>query len=336
MKIIRIFSIALLGCMVISFFAGDAVSQQRRKKNRRGRTSRSVQIPTELNFPVGPNLSPDVLPRGETFIIQTEHGDVTVRNFFRGREADVTSDGIELVCRDLSSNCDYHIYFNWNWKSFAIMLLKAPVQKTRVQAEQAFLEQLNISQEDACKLNVHLNVARGVDPRTDGGEDYGLSFCSNGLPFPNTSITNQRSTGSPRVTPVQRSMVGNISNRNPSFYGCGCYFRFPHISQNSQQYIFYSPIEENSSEREAWMNIDGADIKLRLVASTEPRGRLRIGSRLTRTYIAGDLTVNALYIATRVCMPNGEPCESADFAATFTIKKGGRTQIVRAVGGCGC
>ncbi len=64
------------------------------------------------------------------------------------------------------------------------MLMKAPVQKTRVQAEQALLEQLNISREDACKLTVHLNVLNGIDRRYDGGEDYGLSFCPNGIPFP--------------------------------------------------------------------------------------------------------------------------------------------------------
>ncbi|MDQ2921070.1 MAG: hypothetical protein M3R52_05605 [Acidobacteriota bacterium] len=49
---------------------------------------------------MSPKISEDVLPKGDTFIIRTESGDVTVKNFFKGRERDVTSDGIELVCTD--------------------------------------------------------------------------------------------------------------------------------------------------------------------------------------------------------------------------------------------
>lgn len=187
MKSVKIFSMTLAVCIVISFFALDAVCQQKRKKTRKSRASKSVEMPIEVNFPVSPKISEDVLPKGDTFIIQTTSGDVTVRNFFKDRGKDVTSTGIELLAGQVQIGSsyllsDYSIYFDWNWKYFAITVQKQPIQKIREQAEQALLEQLDISREDACKLTVHLNVLRGVG-KFDGGQDYGLSFCPNGIRY---------------------------------------------------------------------------------------------------------------------------------------------------------
>jgi hypothetical protein len=182
MKIVKLLSIGLAICIAITYCSEDGVCQQKKKKAQKSQPPKS-SMPTELKSPISPKISEALLPKGDTFIIETENGDVAVRNFFKGREKDATVSGIELVCIDGDGRCDYSIYFNWNWKSFAIMLQKAPVPEVREQAEQSFLQQLNISREDACRLNVHLNVLNGIDEKYDGGEDYGLSFCPNGIPF---------------------------------------------------------------------------------------------------------------------------------------------------------
>jgi hypothetical protein len=131
----------------------------------------------------------------------------------------------------------------------------------------------------------------------------------------------------------KRSLVANLKNKAVAD-GCGCYFQFPGTPRNAERYLFFSSIEDD--EKTAWMNVAGRDVKLTLVKKTDPKGRIRVGSRLTRTYVAGDLSAEVTYIATRVCPRNDESCEVTDYSATFVVKKGGRLQAVKAVGGCGC
>lgn len=84
------------------------------------------------------------------------------------------------------------------------------------------------------------------------------------------------------------------------------------------------------------MNIEGRDVKLTLARKMDPRGRERVGSRSTRRYLADDISVEATYIATKVCKRDDESCESTYYSATLVVKKGARVQVVKAVGGCGC
>lgn len=74
------------------------------------------------------------------------------------------------------------VYFSKD-QSFLITILAQPVQQNRDAAEQALLKQLQISQADACKLTVALTVPADVDQAL-AGNDYGLSFCPAGKPFP--------------------------------------------------------------------------------------------------------------------------------------------------------
>jgi hypothetical protein len=206
----RRLSLAVATSMVFSL-VGVGVAQKRTSKPRKRGTT--VDIPTELNFPVGPKISEDVLPKGDTFVIQTENGNVSVRNFFKGREKEVTSTGLELLPHEVGSSyvlSDYAIYFDWSWKYFAISIQKQPIQKIREQAEQALLEQLNISREDACKLDVRLNILRGVG-KFDGGQDYGLSFCPTGISFQISSLPDVSTARS-----TQRRQ--NLLPRGPAVY----------------------------------------------------------------------------------------------------------------------
>jgi len=135
------------------------------------------------------------------------------------------------------------------------------------------------------------------------------------------------------VSAQQKRLVGNLNN-NDRADGCGCYASFNKANDNARRFIFFSSDEDNDND--AWMNISGRDTKLRLVKETNPKGKLKRGSRFTDRYSAGDITIDVVRIVTRVCPPRDEGCEVTDFATTFTVKKGNRTQVVQAVGSCGC
>jgi hypothetical protein len=131
----------------------------------------------------------------------------------------------------------------------------------------------------------------------------------------------------------QKSLVGNIKNSS-SVDGCGCYSSFTKADSNASRHIFFASGEGNGEE--ALMNINGRDVKLPLVSETNPKGKVKLGSRYTSRYQSGDTTVDVVKIVTWLCPPNDESCEVARFRVTLTIKKGNRSQVVQAVGECGC
>lgn len=132
-------------------------------------------------------------------------------------------------------------------------------------------------------------------------------------------------------------LVGILKN-NAVADGCGCYFKFRGTPENAERYIFFSSIE-NDGNQTAWMNIDGQDVKLKLEKKSGRWGTEqdeRVGSRSTVKYVGTDVIVNGTYITTRICARNDEDCESTDYNVTFVVKKGARSQVVKAKGGCGC
>lgn len=119
--------------------------------------------------------------------------------------------------------------------------------------------------------------------------------------------------------------------------GCGCYFQLPAESKSRTKYVFFSKINGGGdNEKVAWMNIDGRDIKLKLVDSSRDSTRREIGMRLYRKYKAENIDVQADYIVTRVCPPSNPACEETLYKATFTVNSGARRQILKAKGSCGC
>jgi len=135
-------------------------------------------------------------------------------------------------------------------------------------------------------------------------------------------------------TASKRGLVANLKNTVAE--GCGCYFRFRGTARNAERYIFFSSIEED--QKTAWMNIGGSDVKLTLEKEEGLKGKEqeRVGSRSTARLAAGDITVSATYIVRRVCKANDENCESTDYDATFVVKKGAKSRVVKAAGSCGC
>ncbi len=78
----------------------------------------------------------------------------------------------------------YSIIYYPNEQTFSITINAQPVQAARDAAEAALLQKLGISQTQACSLTVSTYVPFDVDQNL-AGQDYGLSFCSNGKAFGN-------------------------------------------------------------------------------------------------------------------------------------------------------
>ena len=133
---------------------------------------------------------------------------------------------------------------------------------------------------------------------------------------------------SARITDTK--LIGYVSGVEVA--GSGCDFQLAGESRSSRRYIFF----EDDSDGVPYMNIDGRNVRLKLVSSTEPYRRAeRKGDRFVRSYASGDVRVRMAIVVTSVCAPTDEGCEFTGYKATITISKGNRKQTVNAVGGCG-
>jgi hypothetical protein len=109
---------------------------------------------------------------GSIFSIPTPQGAVTIKNFYQSATL-VTASGSEVL---VTRTPGYDISYYQPDNSFVISISQKPVMATRAQAEAAFLQQLGISQADACKLKVMVSVPVSVDEQY-AGTNLGLSFC---------------------------------------------------------------------------------------------------------------------------------------------------------------
>jgi hypothetical protein len=114
----------------------------------------------------------------DKFTIKTSQGNVDVQNIYKNSAEDLSQSGVAF--RD---NDEYYIAYYPEDQGFIIAIEDSNIQKARTDAEKDFLDTLGITQDQACKLKVSLTVPMSVNARAAGG-NYGLSFCSNGIPFP--------------------------------------------------------------------------------------------------------------------------------------------------------
>ncbi|MGD1003729.1 MAG: hypothetical protein ABR884_04125 [Minisyncoccia bacterium] len=112
------------------------------------------------------------IPTSTTITLGTSQGSVTVKNFYQS--ADYITQDQQTVA--VSQTTDYVIAYNVSDSSFAIALLSTPLEAARQAAESAFLTQLGISQQDACKLTVYEGVPASVSDQYIG-QNFSLSFC---------------------------------------------------------------------------------------------------------------------------------------------------------------
>ena len=109
-----------------------------------------------------------------TKIIQTSQGPINVQDYTQ-HPVQVTNDAIVI-----EQTNDYQILNFKADNSFLITLLAEPIGQSRTTAENAFLKDLNITQTQACELNVSVKTTEAVDP-VYSGHELGMSFCPNSV-----------------------------------------------------------------------------------------------------------------------------------------------------------
>lgn len=114
--------------------------------------------------------------------------------------------------------------------------------------------------------------------------------------------------------------------------GCGCSLQSnSDYEKRRQQFLFLS-----DSGDIVQMNIDGEDIRLKLVKGMKGKGKPRVGNHHSETYIAGQTTVTIDWTVSEVCDPQDESCEVTFYTAVITVNRGGQIEKVKARGMCGC
>lgn len=113
--------------------------------------------------------------------VTTDNIQIRMKNFIDQPVRIVEGSGVYLAETD-----QYGIFYDSNKKQFQISILDQPIEDIRVLAEQQFIKILDITNIDACKLDVSLTGHVSVDDRFGNNPNFGLSFCLNGLRFPDS------------------------------------------------------------------------------------------------------------------------------------------------------
>jgi hypothetical protein len=117
---------------------------------------------------------------------------------------------------------------------------------------------------------------------------------------------------------------------------CNCTLYLPERRRGVDEVEVRMVFTEADLKGQAQMNIDGADVMLRLVRRARVSGTLRVGQRFVEEYEGEGVRVRVVSTITEVCPRNEPTCETLSKSAVITVTKGGRTATVRASGGCGC
>jgi hypothetical protein len=124
--------------------------------------------------------------------------------------------------------------------------------------------------------------------------------------------------------------IGILKNTD-DFDGAGCsLWNIKDRRYMSGKYVFISDYDEH-----ARMNINGRDVKLKLVNSQELKAGFKVGDHSFFRYRGDGFDVEVVYTVTGVCEPNDEKCEVDEYNATITVTNRSTKQILTAHGICG-
>jgi len=135
-------------------------------------------LPSDQNEALNQPLFPIPDKNEENFTIKTSSGDVVIENVYKNYLYDLSGNGVAF-----KDNDEYYIAYYPEDQGFIITIMNSNIQKARDNAENDFINTLGINKEQACKLKVFLGVPISVSEKA-AGENYGLSFCQNGISFP--------------------------------------------------------------------------------------------------------------------------------------------------------
>jgi len=113
-----------------------------------------------------------------TMTLKTKQGDIETNNLYKNPIENLSKNGIVF-----GKSNDFIISFFPQDQGFLITLLSPDLAAARTKAEDTFLQDLNISKDQACNLKVELGTPFFVSEKA-AGINYGLSFCPNGKALP--------------------------------------------------------------------------------------------------------------------------------------------------------
>jgi hypothetical protein len=118
--------------------------------------------------------------------------------------------------------------------------------------------------------------------------------------------------------------------------GCGCSFYRPGEEKKSDAKKIFS---SEDFGRIAWMNLNGEDVRIDQIKSTEPMENIKKGSRYYKIYRYREMQIRIDYRVTWTCssdMPESESCEVTHYDVKITFSQNGHMNTVLAKGVCGC
>ncbi len=130
------------------------------------RSSSPKEIIEEIPLPTKSPIRFDI-PEGE----KIEISGIPIKNpYISPVETNTTGDS--LMTRDKG----YDLVYIRESSQFIITIMMTPFETYRQIAEQALLNRLEISADEACLLDVSIGTPQGVNP-DEAGRRHGLSFC---------------------------------------------------------------------------------------------------------------------------------------------------------------
>jgi hypothetical protein len=112
--------------------------------------------------------------------------------------------------------------------------------------------------------------------------------------------------------------------------GCGCRLKSASDSGESAPYVF---IAEIIGQKRAWINLNGADVMLSFQRTNQPKGKASEGQQFREVYVHEDIEVTLDSVVKNLPGPKER---FAEYETTITVKSGGKTETLHAVGKCGC
>ena len=118
----------------------------------------------------------------------------------------------------------------------------------------------------------------------------------------------------------KESMIDSVQRKHiVSDLGCR-YF----LKSDPTRVVYYDDFGGN-----IWMNIDGQDVKVKLIRSlSSPRGQVGKGRRTISSYVAPGVKIGIDTVVTR------SEYEGSEYAGILTVTKGSRQQKLKVVGSC--
>lgn len=130
------------------------------------------------------------------------------------------------------------------------------------------------------------------------------------------------------ATSQPKLQLGYVKNGD---IGCGCSFARNKTDLRQRRYIYSESMGEP-----AYINVNGKNLKLHPVASSETGGKEKVGKHSWETFTADGLKIRLDKTVTWVCPPKDEACEVTYYKAMLTVSGKGQTITETLTGMCGC